>query len=484
MSAPNHTGTPSKGQSVTREQHLRWLLEVTQIPTASGQEWRVIDWIRRWALERPALRLDEDPSGNLVVSRVPARAKAGLRAAKTRAAPPTPPIFITAHLDHPAFVVERILAPGTAELSFRGGVMDPYFENAGIVIHAGGRDGRPAQAFTGTLTGVASAAGSAGGVFTTYFAEFEAEEAEEAIRLGDVGVWALPAGEVRDEIVHTSACDDLAAVVAAVSAMDELLALAERGEPVEDVRLLFTRAEEIGFIGAIAACKHGTMPKGSRVIALENSRSFSDSPIGGGPIVRVGDRMSVFSPRLTAACAKRAEELSGRSAAPTASQTQADLKGWKWQRKLMAGGACETTVFCAYGYEATCLCLPLGNYHNMSDLQSVQDGTFDQARNGPPRVGREYIGVEDFHGLVDLLVGIGQSLPTTDPALPRIEMLYHTRGFVLGTPSPPPGGGRAATKSRAKAPKPAPTSAPARAKTPARKPGTRTNGKRTAKARR
>ena len=98
------------------------------------------------------------------------------------------------------------------------------------------------------------------------------------------------------------------------------------------------------------------MPRGSRVIALENSRSFPDSPIGGGPIVRVGDRLSIFTPWLTNACAKRAEELAGAPAQPTASQTAASAAGkMRWQRKLMAGGACEASVFCAYGYDATCL---------------------------------------------------------------------------------------------------------------------------------
>src|SRR6201999_2683485 len=96
--------------------------------------------------------------------------------------------------------------------------------------------------------------------------------------------------------------------------------------------LLFTRAEEIGFVGALAAVKERTMPVGSRAIALENSRSFDDSPIGGGPVGRVGDRLSIFSPSLTGAIAARAEQVA------------ASLP-WKWQRKLMAGGALEGEVF-------------------------------------------------------------------------------------------------------------------------------------------
>jgi endoglucanase len=171
------------------------------------------------------------------------------------------------------------------------------------------------------------------------------------------------------------------------------------------------------------------VPIGARVICLENSRAFAESPIGGGPIVRVGDRLSIFDPALTAACAKCAEQLAGGSSTPTASQKNTDLnQAWRWQRKLMAGGACEATVFCAYGYQATCLCLPLGNYHNMSDLAAVQAGT----NTDKPKVGREYIGISDYEGLVDLLVACGMSLPEASAPIERMERLWAEGHGVLG----------------------------------------------------
>ena len=412
--------------SAHREAHLNWLLAITQIPTAAGREWRVVEWIKAWVAERPDLELITDSAGNLVVQGRPAWTSPAGRA----------PIFITAHLDHPAFVVERIVAPNVVELAFRGGVMDVYFEKARIALHTGGRDGRAAATVRGTLTGKSSPQGAP---FATYLADLDEPtdgtplDARKTVQVGDVATWDLPPAEIGfDGCVHTNACDDLAALAAALSAFDTLRQLRASGEKTEDVCLLFTRSEEIGFTGAIAACKLGTMTAESRVIALENSRSFADSPIGGGPIVRVGDRMSIFDPRLTAACAKKAEEIAGHGAQPTATQKTADTNaGWKWQRKLMAGGACEATVFCAFGYQATCLCLPLGNYHNMADLQAVQDGTYDAARNGPPRVGREFIHRDDYFGLVDLLVAIGRDLPEGDPAMPRIEKLYEKHAAVL-----------------------------------------------------
>ncbi|MCA3005638.1 MAG: hypothetical protein IOD15_09795, partial [Phycisphaerales bacterium] len=202
--------------------------------------------------------------------------------------------------------------------------------------------------------------------------------------------------------------------------------------------LLFTRAEEIGVLGAIAACRLGTIQRGARVIALENSRSFEDSPIGGGPIVRVGDRISVFTPWLTAACGERAEALFGGPAQPRATETNAGVIRRPWQRKLMAGGACEASVFCHYGYEATCLCLPLGNYHNMPHLAAMQAGTYDASVLGPPRCAPEFIHTGDYLGLVDLLVDLASAPPEQQDSSfsRRLDKLLAEKGYVLGMSLP------------------------------------------------
>lgn len=410
-----------------RELHRQWLLEVTQIPTAAGKESRVIDYIRRWVKSRPALRLAEDKSGNLTVSMNDAKGT------------DLPPLYITAHLDHPAFVVERIVSPSCVELSFRGGVMDEYFKDGKVTLWSS-TDTR----HNATLTGEASAAPINGSEspFKHYTAELnDTHDTTEGLKVGDVAVWDLPAAEISNGILHTSACDDLAAVAAALAAMD---VIEEYKETARDVRLIFTRAEEIGFIGAIAACRDGTMPKNSIVIALENSRSFPhDSPIGGGPIVRVGDRISIFSPSLTEAIAKCAETLAGGPSIPHARDKVDKSRKWKWQRKLMAGGACEASVFCAAGYDATCVCLPLGNYHNMGDLAAVQEGTNTRKAT----IEREQIAISDFEGLVDLLVAcaqdprisagaggnpLGPGLKPSGAVGPLVEKLWRERAFVLG----------------------------------------------------
>lgn len=395
------------------------LIEITQLPTAAGHEGRVIEVIERYADEREDCLLERDEIGNITI-------RFDQPATSER------PVYFTAHLDHPAFVVERVISDTSLELAFRGGVMDDYFPGARVLLHTA-----TGTAVEGTILGPTDA--SSQSPFKHYECELESPAQTD---IGDVVVWSFPAASITTtppepgaswpdagELLATNACDDLAAVAAALDAFDRLREMRASGETVGDVRLIFTLAEEVGFVGAIGACRLGTIPPNARVIALENSRAFDDAPIGGGPIVRVGDRLSVFNPDLTAQVSKVAEDLAGAPATPTASQKKT-ASNWKWQRKLMAGGACEATCFTAFGLEATCVCLPLGNYHNMADLAAVQAGT----NTRPPTIAQEYIALSDYDGLVDLLVACGTRL--TSPDAPsnitqRLDKLWNERKFVL-----------------------------------------------------
>ncbi len=157
------------------------------------------------------------------------------------------------------------------------------------------------------------------------------------------------------------------------------------------------------------------MPKRARLICLENSRSFPESPIDAGPILRVGDKLSVFSPALT-------NQLSLLLA-----DYQRANPRFQAQRKLMPGGTCEASTFAAYGYEATCVCLPLGNYHNMVDIDGVLAG------KRPARVGPEQISMADYHGLVELLVHFTTRLDATpgDRTGDMMEQFYKRYGELL-----------------------------------------------------
>ena len=96
------------------------LLELTAIPTAAGHEGRVQAFLDGWLARRSkSLTWKRDRAGNLLIRRKnPSRRE---------------PLLITAHLDHPACVV-RSIEDREVTLEFRGGVHDPYFEDAKIEI--------------------------------------------------------------------------------------------------------------------------------------------------------------------------------------------------------------------------------------------------------------------------------------------------------------------------------------------------------------
>ncbi len=390
-----------------RQRYERDLLALTGLPTAAGREGRVVAWVRAWAAYRPHLTVREDRHGNLLLQR--GGAAEGM------------PIIFTAHMDHPAFVVTSVDGD-TVGAEFRGGVYLPFFEGTGVRLWRGDAE-RPQ---VGTVEGAREAEGGGFKTATVSFAgELDAEP-------GDVVTWDLAASRVEGEgeeggerggrRLLAPACDDLAAVAAALAALDALTGGesgsgsgggsgpgGEAGGP--DIRVLLTRAEEVGFIGAIGACTSGIIPPNARLIALENSKSFAESPLGNGPIVRVGDATSTFDPALTFAVGQVARRLA---------QHDDSTGAFKWQRKLMPGGTCEASAYQALGHTATCVCLPLQNYHNMNDDTG--------------RIDHESISLDDFHGLVHLLIALGHTLDNPDanpPLTARLASLFDRHQHLL-----------------------------------------------------
>jgi endoglucanase len=368
------------------------LLELTSLPTAAGREDAVIARLIKWTAVRQLLEIRRDVHGNLRIARKDFE----------KACAKKKPLFITAHLDHPAFVV-RSVKGRTAELEFRGGVLDPYFKGAAIEIV----DMALERSFAAGITGLDPKAKP----FKVVTAALADPAAASLLEPGCIGRWKFPKAAVSGGIVRTHACDDLGGAAAALAAFDRI----SRETRLAHVALLFTRAEEIGFVGAIGAARSGSIPREARLLCLECSRSFPhDSPIGAGPIVRVGDKMSVFTPELTNAVSAIADGY-GK-----------EKPSFKFQRKLMAGGTCEASAFSAYALNSTCLCLPLGNYHNMKDI----DGVTAEKKKG--LVGLEYISAADFRGLVELLGVIARRLDAPAPSRrSSMEKIWAKYGGLL-----------------------------------------------------
>ena len=130
--------------------------------------------------------------------------------------------------------------------------------------------------------------------------------------------------------------------------------------------------------------------------------------------VSVGAGMSVFTPELTNAVSAVAEGYAKEKSA------------FKFQRKLMPGGVCEASAFSAYGIHSTCVCLPLGNYHNMAGVEAVEAG----ARSARP--GREFVSVADYHGMIELLGAIARRLDAPGHSrLASMEKIWAERGPLL-----------------------------------------------------
>ena len=202
-------------------------------------------------------------------------------------------------------------------------------------------------------------------------------------KFGAFRMWDLPACEVRAGRIRSRACDDLIGCAAIVAALREL----EHAGAQCAAWGLFTRAEEVGFVGAIELAKSGCLPKSVTVVSLETS-SVRGGPvkIGGGPIIRTGDRTSVFD-----------------SAATAQLQAAAKNAGIAHQRALMQGGTCEATAYALYGYRTAAMCVALGNYHNC----------------GPgDRIAPEYVSLEDTLGMARLCVAAA----TTAPADPHRDL--------------------------------------------------------------
>jgi len=235
------------------------------------------------------------------------------------------PLVLVAHLDHPGF---HVVGDGT--LSFKGGL---------AAKHA--LPGSPLHYFRrGSVNPIGS------GELLTAEADEQGflRSATATGVTGDFAMWGFPGWSIEDGRVTARVCDDLLGCAAILAVLDELAV----SRPSTCVWGLFTRAEEEGFLGALEAIRLGTVPRDADVLSLECSKALPHAPQGGGVIVRVGDRMSIFDPSLTAALEAAATDV-------------------HHQRRLMDGGACEATAFCAAGYRASGVAVPLGGYHNAAD---------------------------------------------------------------------------------------------------------------------
>ena len=362
------------------------LTALCSVPTAPFAEHRVTAFVEAFVAKRPRIALSCDAVGNLLLE------------VKGTGGPKLPRWVFTAHTDHPGFIAKRMIEPGLLEADFRGYVLPEFFPNASVRFF----DGGPADGTVETVANVVD------------YTVGEDRKVPETVRLrvrravspGSVGMWDQGGGRVKGGKFYSRVCDDLAGAAAAMAMLDQL----HRRPAASTVAVLLTRAEEDGFIGAIAASlKPKLLRRSDKIVAIECSAAQPFAPQGEGTIVRVGDRTSIFDSDLTYFLTQQAEGLKKKD------------KGFKFQRALMPGGTCEATVYDAYGFSASSICVPLGNYHNM-----------DRAKG---RIGPEYIDLADWTSMVKLFIRVAREGHSHEPGMKtlkaRVEKRFAARKHLL-----------------------------------------------------
>jgi endoglucanase len=361
----------------------RLLQGVLSCPTSPFCERAVIEHVRNWA-SRCGAAFAQDAAGNVLLS-----------AAGARAAGKATWVF-TAHMDHPGFVVRRCRGR-SVWAQFRGGLAKEYFPASPVRLITGNGE------FVATVATVRKSADRG-----WLDCRLELPGAAD-VPPGSIGMWDVPVFRSLNGRIAARACDDLAGSAAVLAAMEEIIS---RGVDAKVMGLL-TRAEEAGFVGALAACRLGTIPAGAMVVGIETSKAHPAARVGGGVVIRVGDKLRTFNESLTAHISAVAAGLAKKK------------RNFRFIRQLMPGGTCESTVFCALGHTAGALALPLGNYHNQH-----------------PRgwIAPEFIDEGDFDCLVELLVALASDSRTpadTDADLRRrLDGLMNSRQKNLDEPGP------------------------------------------------
>ncbi len=349
---------------------LDLLLALCSVPTAPFGESRVTAFVERFVKLHRSLSLKRDNFGNLLIS----------LAGRTKG----PRWVFTAHMDHPGMIAERMTGPTTLSARFHGGVRSEFVRGSKVVFFDGDREIRGVVSdLTDGDRGYPSAVRVA---------------VKKTVPAGSVGMFDVGAGRIRGKRFQSRVCDDLAGAAAALAM---IRALAKR-RPRVSVAVLLTRAEEEGFIGAIAVTQSPSLlRKDDRLIAIECSAAQTYAPQGAGCIVRIGDRTSVFNSQISYFITQQAEAIAKQD------------KAFKFQRALMPGGTCEATVYDVYGYLAGSICVPLGNYHNM-----------DKARG---KIAAEYIDVNDWTSMVKLFNAIARTGHTFAPGHAELKKKLQDR---------------------------------------------------------
>ena len=306
-----------------------------------------------------------------------------------------PPIAFVAHMDHPGFEIVESSDDGLIAVALGGVPESSLTRSADVLILLPDESRTPAR--------------------TT---PHERGDGKNVRILTDLDikidppapvVFDLPDFTLDGDFIRMRAVDDLAGCAAGLAAMERLVADGASA----NAYAVFTRAEEAGLFGARLMAEARTLPEETLVVSVESSPLIPGVEQGRGPVIRTGDALYTFDSEAEQVMIVARESLRERN------------PDFKTQRQLMSGGVCEGTAFSVWGYRATGMAFPLGNYHNATtNIRDPKSG-----------IGAEYIRVEDFLGGVDLLTEAALSVSSRfdSPTRRRLrEMPDDIRERMLG----------------------------------------------------
>lgn len=346
--------------------HLELLIELLKRPTAPFREQQVIDFVAA-TLRAHRVPFFLDPVGNVVVGCASRAAYARLAATRSH----EPLRLFIAHLDHPGFHGVRWLGGNRLRVRWYGGAPTRRLRGARVWLADDAEARYRGRLHSARLTRTGSTIDTAEVVVDGL------QRRPPAARLYGGFRFRAPVWRSGRRL-YAHVADDLVGVFAIlVTAIEQ----SRRRRRTPFLGLL-TRAEEVGFIGAIGHFELGWLARARRrivCISLETSRTLPGAVIGRGPVVRLGDRRTVFEPDALNVLTRLARERLPQ----------------RHQRRIMDGGTCEATAATVYGLPAIGISVPLGNYHN----QGFEGGPDARPAGGPAP---EFVHLDDVEGLTAL----------------------------------------------------------------------------------
>jgi len=303
----------------------------------------------------------------------------------------TRPLVLAAHLDHPGFEIIRPISASRWLARFLGGVPDSFFRRGlrlrlmpGAIPAMLGRRAGAEKQFEIHARALPPASVSRGA-----FTRDQSSEASAAPQRFTFAVWELADFSARRGRIYGRSCDDLIGVAALLATLIELK---EQGAGVNVIGVI-SRAEEVGFQGALTVAASRRLRRDSLIVSLETSRELPPVQMGRGMILRVGDRASIFDPAATRFLSEVAAGVSARG------------KPFRSQRALMSGGTCEATAYQEFGFQTAAVCIALGNYHNCGERG---------------RIAAEFVSRADACDMVDLLVEAAKQMRAFDKLVGKL----------------------------------------------------------------